>query len=105
MFQNPNQQQKSIAWVEDRFECDKPVESAAMVFDFKKFLLKFVNSLHPSFDETDIEKAYYKSKPTVGNAIVLFRSTEAAFKIEKMFHNLPVKDMFPGNFSCMYFCI
>ena len=76
-----------------------------MVFDFKKFLLKFVNSLDPNFDETDIEKAYFKSKPTVGNAIVLLRSTDAAFKIENMFHNLPVKDMFPGNFPCVKFRI
>ena len=70
-----------------------------MVFDFKKYLQKFVNSRDPNFNETDIEQAYYRSKPTFGEAIVLFRSTEAAFEIEKMFHYIPVKDMFPGNFN------
>ena len=95
-----NQHQKSIAWVEDRFGCEQSVESSTMVFDFKNFLQKFVNSIDPSFNESDIEEAYYKSKPTLGEAIVLFRSTEAAFEIEKMFHNLPVKDMFPGNLPC-----
>ena len=71
-----------------------------MVFDFKNFFQKFVNSIDSSFNENDIEEAYYRSNSTVGDAIVLFRSREAAFEIEKMFHNLPAKDMFPGNFSC-----
>ena len=54
--------------------------------------------MDPNFKETDIEQAYYRSKSTFGEAIVLFRSTEAAYEIEKMFHYLPVKDMFPGIF-------
>ena len=72
-----------------------------MVFDFKKFLQTFVNSIDPSFNKIDIEEACYRSMPTFGEAIVLCRSTEAAFEIEKMFHNVPVKDMFPGNYSCV----
>ena len=101
MFENLNQQQKSIEWVEARFGCQKSVKSTDMVFDFKKFLQTFVNSIDPSFNKIDIEEACYRSLPTFGEAIVLCRSTEAAFEIEKMFHNVPVKDMFPGNYSCV----
>ena len=76
-----------------------------MVFDFKTFFQKLVNSIDPSFNEIDIEKAYYRSKRTFGEALIFFRSTEAAFEIEKMFHNLPVKDIFPGTFPCIKFAL
>ena len=72
-----------------------------MVFDFKKFFQKLVKSIDPNFNEIDIEEAFYRSKRTFGEALVFFRTEEAAFEIEKMFHNLPVKDMFPGNFLCI----
>ena len=74
-----------------------------MIFDFKTFFQKLVNSIDPKFNEIDIEEAFYRSKPTFGDALVFLRSAEAAFEIEKMFHNLPVKDIFPGTFPCIEF--
>ena len=76
-----------------------------MIFDFKTFFQKLVNSIDPNFNEIDIEESFYRSKPTFGEALVFFRSAEAAFEIEKLFHNLPVREVFPGKFSCIEFAL
>lgn len=77
-FENQSKQQKSIAWVEDRLGCEVHVSNTSgnmdhimdlIVFDFKKFFKKFINSIDPSFDQTDIVKASYRSKQGVREAV------------------------------------
>ena len=71
------------------------------MFNFKNFLQKFVSSIDSSFNETDIEEAYYRSyyHGSSGEALIFLRSEEAAIEIETKLHNLELRKMFPGSFE------
>ena len=81
--------------------CEEQIDypsNVHVVFDFKNFLQKFLLSIDPNFDKTVIDAAYYRSKQANGEALVYFKSTEAAVEIQTKLNNVEVRDMFPGNF-------
>ena len=105
---NRTEQQKSIECVETLIGCEANVCDAIkptgqtytyMVFDFKKFIQKFVQSMDPEFNTNDIEEAYYRTNEYFGEAFIFLKSPEAALQIQIKIHKLKVSDIFPGNSS------
>ena len=106
--ENPLQNQESIAWVRDRLG-SRPFfdKNGKLVFNFTNYLVKYIHSIDPNFDDTGIDEAYYSMKPSnnlrgddieSSGAFINTNKPEAAFQIESILHGKNVADMFPGIF-------
>lgn len=77
------------------------------MFKFTNYLVKYIHSIDPNFDDTGIDEAFYSTKPynnlraddpESSGAFINTNKPEAAFEIERILHGKNVADMFPGIF-------
>jgi len=72
------------------------------MFKFTNYLVKYIHSIDPNFDETGIDEAFYTTKPSnnlrASGAFINTNKPEAALQIERILHGKNVADMFPGIF-------
>jgi len=78
------------------------------MFKFTNYLVKYIHSIDPNFDETGIDEAFYVTSnnlrvgltdyPESSGAFINTNKPEAAFQIESILHGENVADMFPGIF-------
>ena len=64
------------------------------MFKFTNYLVKYIQSIDPNFDDTGIDEAFYSTK----RAFINTNKPEAAFQIERILQGKNVGDMFPGDF-------
>ena len=72
-----------------------------IVFKFKTFFVRLIQSIDPNFNENEIEEALYVTcddgDNNYGNIGLIFvKTSQAAFNIENLLHNREVADFFPG---------
>ena len=75
------------------------------MFKFTNYLVKYIHSIDPNFDDTGIDEAFYVAcdnlradNPESSGAFINTNKPEAAFEIERILHGKNVADMFPGIF-------
>ena len=74
-------------------------------FDFKNYLVNYIQSIDPNFDENDIEIARYvkayvdDTYADSAGASILTKTAKASSEIQKILHDRSVSDMFPGEFT------
>ena len=68
------------------------------MFKFTNYLVKYIHSIDPDFDETGIDEAFYATAKKTSRAFVNTNKSETAFEIKRILHDQNVADMFPGIF-------
>ena len=71
------------------------------MFKFTNYLVKYIHSIDPDFDETGIDEAFYATnnlKPQSSGAFINTNRPETAFEIKRILDDKNVADMFPGLF-------
>ena len=73
------------------------------MFKFTNYLVKYIHSMDPDFDETGIDEAFYATSnnleagdPETSGAYIYTNKSETAFEIIRILHDKNVADMFPG---------
>lgn len=106
LYKTPQKNQESIAWIQDCLSCSPFIgKNGSLVFKFTNYLVKYIHSIYPNFDDTGIDKAFYATSNNLGaddpessQAFIYVNKPEAAFQIERILHDKNVADMFPGIF-------
>ena len=76
-----------------------------IVYKFKTFFVRSIQSVDPNFNENDIDQALYvagddpnnNENVNFSNGLIFAKTPEAAFNIESLLHKRNVADFFPGN--------
>ena len=73
------------------------------MFKFTNYLVKYIHSIDPNFDDTGIDGAFYATsnnmranEPESAGAFINTNRPETANEIERILHDRNVADMFPG---------
>ena len=101
---NPFQNQESISWIHDRLQCTSYRGSnGQLIFEFKNYLEKYIQSIDPQYQVNDIRKALYcttdiddRHAECIG-AMIFTKTAEASSKIQRILDDRPVSDIFPGK--------
>ena len=103
-FLNPEKNQESISWVINRLNCNTYTgKNGQLIFLFKNYLVNYIQSIVPNFDENDIEEASYITADVderyaeSAGASILTKSAKASSELQKILHDRSVSDMFPGK--------
>ena len=103
---NPVQNQESISWIHDRLQCTSyRGPNGQLIFGFKNYLVKYIQSIDPQYQVNDILNALYcttdiddRYAECIG-AMIFTTTPEASSKIQRILHDRPVSDIFPGKDS------
>ena len=103
-FLNPEKNQESISWVINRLNCNTYTgKNGQLIFLFKNYLVNYIQSIVPNFDENDIEEASYITADVderyaeSAGASILTKSAKASSELQKILHDRSVSDIFPGK--------
>ena len=106
--ENSDKNQPSDLWVRNRLNCDDSymTKNGYIVFNFKTFFVSLIQSIDPSFNETEIKEALYvtcddhddNGHANFSNGLIFAKTSEAAFNIEALLHKRIVGDFFPGQY-------
>ena len=78
-------------------------KNGQLIFLFKNYLVKYIQSIDPNFNKNDIEEASYITADVDGRyaesvgASILTKSPKVASELQKILHDRNVSDMFPGK--------
>ena len=80
-------------------------KNGKLVFNFTNYLVKYIQSTDPDFDDTGIDNAFYATSnnleagdPEFAGAFIYINKSETAFEIRRILEDKNVADMFPGLF-------
>ena len=104
--ENSDQNQPSDLWVRNRLNSDESYmgKNGYIVFKFKTFFVRLIQSIDPNFNENEIKEALYvtcdghddNGPVNYSIGLIFAKTSEAAFNIENLLHNREVADFFPG---------
>ena len=108
--ENPIKNQPSDLWIRNSLSCNDSYEApnGYITYRFKEFVVRFIQSLDPNFNENDIIEALYVTiddHDDNGNVdysigLIYAKTPTAAFNIENLLHHQNTADMFPGLIRC-----
>ena len=94
-------------WIRNYLSCKDSYEApnGYTTYKFKAFVVRFIQSLDPNFNENDIIEALYVTTDDNGNVdysigLIYAKTPTAAFIIENLLHHQNVADMFTGLIRC-----
>ena len=108
---NPIKNQPSDLWIRNSLNCENSYEAfnGHIVYKFKAFLVRFIKSIDPTFNENDIREGLYltgdlddpddKGNGNYSGGLIYAKTPKAAFNIENLLHKQNVANMFPGYHS------
>ena len=92
-----------MSWILDRLSCSISYgKNNQIVYHFKEYLLRFILSVDPNFEEDDLLQAMYctanddEEYAASVAAIIITRTSEAAHAIEVILNKRRVTELFPG---------
>ena len=106
--ENPIQNQPSDLWIRNSLNCENSYEApnGYITYRFKAYLVRFIQSIDPNFDENDIIEALYMTSEHADYddivnvnfcaGFIYAKTPKAAFNIENLLHKQKVADLFPG---------
>ena len=101
------QNQESIAWIRDQLSCERwfRTKNGELMFKFTNYLVKYIHSIDPNFDDTGIDVAFYATfnnmranESESAGAVIYINKSETAFEIRTILDDKNVADIFPGLF-------
>ena len=92
-IENLVQYQKSRAWIKDRLSCTFYWSTTGLpIFKFKNYLVRYIHSIDPNFQENGVHNALYCEY----GAMIFANTPEAASEIKRLLHDRNTSDVFPG---------
>ena len=97
LFENPVQNQESIAWVESRLKCKSYLgKTGQPIFTFKNYLVSYIHSIDPNFQDNEILKALYVTTDGRAGGFIYTSTPEASSELKRILYDRNISDMFPG---------